>query len=104
MLTRCCGCSADSNGMNPMMGMRPNMPMQPMMRPPQMNQQQMMAPQMNQVPGPIQKQLLGEKLYPMVAKYQPELAGKITGMMLEMDNNELMRLLESKTQWQWRSR
>jgi len=82
--------------MNPMMGMRPNMQMPPMMRPP-VNPQQVVAPPI-QMSGPMQKQMLGEKLYPMVAKYQPELAGKITGMMLEMDNNELMRLLDSEQQ------
>merc|ERR1719265_903751 len=48
-------------------------------------------------PG-MQKQMLGEKLFPAVAKYHPELAGKITGMMLEMDNSELLILLESEVQ------
>jgi len=45
-----------------------------------------------------QKQMLGEKLYPLVMKLQPQLAGKITGMMLEMDNSELLLILESEQQ------
>merc|ERR1719215_1648807 len=49
-------------------------------------------------PPGVQKQMLGEKLFPQIAKYQPELAGKITGMMLEMDNSELLILLESESQ------
>merc|ERR1719491_2837478 len=51
----------------------------------------------NASPG-VQKQMLGEKIYPLIAKLQPELAGKITGMMLEMDSSELLMLLESETQ------
>lgn len=39
-----------------------------------------------------QKQLLGEAIYPKIQALQPELAGKITGMLLEMDNPELMSL------------
>ena len=39
-----------------------------------------------------QKQLLGEAIYPKIQVMQPELAGKITGMLLEMDNPELMSL------------
>merc|ERR1719335_1864284 len=46
----------------------------------------------------MQKQMIGEKLFASVAKQQPELAGKITGMMLEMDNSELLILLESESQ------
>ena len=49
-------------------------------------------------PPGMQKQMLGEKLFPAVARWQPELAGKITGMMLEMDNSELLILLESESQ------
>merc|ERR1719167_1225845 len=49
-------------------------------------------------PPGVQKQMLGEKLFPAITKYQPELAGKITGMMLEMDNSELLILLESEQQ------
>jgi len=43
------------------------------------------------------KQLLGEKLFVEIAKYEKEAAGKITGMLLEMDNTELILLLEDKT-------
>merc|ERR1719213_344810 len=46
----------------------------------------------------MQKQMIGEKLFASVSKQQPELAGKITGMMLEMDNSELLILFESESQ------
>ncbi|OMH80703.1 Polyadenylate-binding protein, cytoplasmic and nuclear [Zancudomyces culisetae] len=44
-----------------------------------------------------QKEMLGEALFPMVASTQPDLAGKITGMLLEMDNSELLLLLDSSS-------
>ncbi|PWA78576.1 poly(A) binding protein 7 [Artemisia annua] len=43
----------------------------------------------------IQKHILGERLFPLVKQLQPELASKITGMLLEIDNAELLVLLES---------
>jgi polyadenylate-binding protein len=47
-------------------------------------------------PEKTQKQMIGERLFPLVSKAQPQNAGKITGMLLEMDNGELISLLESK--------
>merc|ERR1719226_196030 len=99
--------------------MRPMMPMPggqmgkggPMGGAPTAPQPQAQQPQQAAVPGGpltaaalaaappgVQKQMLGEKLFPAISKYQPELAGKITGMMLEMDNSELLILLESESQ------
>ncbi|EAQ84912.1 hypothetical protein CHGG_08926 [Chaetomium globosum CBS 148.51] len=43
-----------------------------------------------------QKQILGENLFPKIQALQPDLAGKITGMLLEMDNAELVNLLEDE--------
>ncbi|XP_056279049.1 embryonic polyadenylate-binding protein-like [Pseudoliparis swirei] len=42
-----------------------------------------------------QKQLLGERLYPVIHALHPGLAGKITGMLLEIDNSELLHMLET---------
>jgi len=104
-----------------MVGGKPGMPMMAnMMRPMMPQPGGVIAPPIQQVPQPqpaaampggpltaaalaaapagVQKQMLGEKLFPAVSRYQPELAGKITGMMLEMDNSELLMLLESDAQ------
>ncbi|XP_063001661.1 polyadenylate-binding protein 1-like [Elgaria multicarinata webbii] len=42
-----------------------------------------------------QKQMLGERLYPLIQAMHPSMAGKITGMLLEIDNSELLLMLES---------
>ncbi|KAL4810796.1 hypothetical protein BDV18DRAFT_128034 [Aspergillus unguis] len=52
------------------------------------------AQTLSAAPPQQQKQMLGEALYPKIQAAQPELAGKITGMLLEMDNTELLGLLE----------
>jgi len=41
-----------------------------------------------------QKQMLGEAIYPKIAASQPQLAGKLTGMILELPVGELLHLLE----------
>ena len=40
-------------------------------------------------------QLLGENLYPLVDQLEHENAAKVTGMLLEMDQTEVLHLLES---------
>ncbi|CAO2628766.1 Polyadenylate-binding protein 1 [Lemmus lemmus] len=42
-----------------------------------------------------QKQMLGEWLFSLIQAMHPALAGKITGMLLEIDNLELRHMLES---------
>uniref|UniRef100_A0A2K5QZR6 PABP n=1 Tax=Cebus imitator TaxID=2715852 RepID=A0A2K5QZR6_CEBIM len=46
-------------------------------------------------PPQKQKQILGEWLLPLVQAMNLTLAGKITGMLLEIDNSELLHMLES---------
>jgi len=41
-----------------------------------------------------QKQMLGERLYPHIQSMYPDMAGKITGMLLEIENTELLAMLD----------
>lgn len=43
-----------------------------------------------------QKQMLGERLFPIIETMNPSAAGKITGMLLEIDNSELLHMLENR--------
>ena len=42
-----------------------------------------------------QEQLLGEQLFHLISPMRPEHAGKITGMLLEMDNLGILQMLDS---------
>ncbi|KAI5014323.1 hypothetical protein ZWY2020_055713 [Hordeum vulgare] len=42
-----------------------------------------------------QRTILGESLYPLVEKLEHQQAAKVTGMLLEMDQTEVLHLLES---------
>lgn len=60
--------------------------------------QEPLTPQMlASAPPQEQKQMLGERLYPLIQRICKEQdVGKITGMMLEMDNGELLMMLENE--------
>ena len=80
-------------------------PQQMMMMPPQQQVQPMPVLPDNNAPlddqalaaadPEEQKVMIGERLYPLIYAHQDKLAGKITGMLLEMDNAELLNLIES---------
>jgi len=64
----------------------------------QMYMQNNLAQQLAEAPPQQQKQMLGEKLYPIIEKHPAvlsEQAGKITGMLLDMDVSELLNLYEA---------
>jgi len=66
------------------------------------------GPRMGTPSGPLQssnligkstadmKQMIGEKLYAQIQTVEPQKAGKITGMLLEMDHTELLHLLDNR--------
>ncbi|XP_054836550.1 polyadenylate-binding protein 1-like [Eublepharis macularius] len=58
-------------------------------------QEPLSASMLAAAPPQEQKQMLGERLYPLIQAMHPSMAGKITGMLLEIDNSELLLLLES---------
>ena len=47
-------------------------------------------------PPGVQKQMIGERLFPIVMKLHPTMASKITVEMLKMDNSKILLLLESE--------
>jgi len=47
-------------------------------------------------PEDQRRNILGEELYPLVQRLQPELAPKITGMFLELDENEVLILISDE--------
>ena len=62
---------------------------------PQMMQQQIpLASLLASAEPERQKQILGDHLYPLVTNLYPAAAGKLTGMLLQMDNSEILHLLE----------
>jgi polyadenylate-binding protein len=46
-------------------------------------------------PPEQQRAMLGEQLYPLVDALEHDFAGKVTGMLLEMDQTEVLHLIES---------
>lgn len=84
--------------MPPRMGMPQKMPMQ--MQPqqvvaPQPPQQQTLASLLASMNPEQQKNVLGERLYNYILRRHPGEAAKVTGMLLEMDNAEILNLLDT---------
>ena len=82
----------------------PHMPAQPAVAPhvqydaPAVDVQQVRL-QLSRTPACEHKQIIGEAMYSVVSKLEPELCGKITGMLLEMTFEELDQLMSSKSRF-----
>uniref|UniRef100_A0A8C1HN61 Polyadenylate-binding protein n=1 Tax=Cyprinus carpio carpio TaxID=630221 RepID=A0A8C1HN61_CYPCA len=72
-----------------------HMPTQPQPAVHVQGQEPLTASMLAAAPPQEQKQMLGERLFPLIQNMHPSLAGKITGMLLEIDNSELLHMLES---------
>jgi len=59
-------------------------------------QEPLTASMLAAAPPQEQKQMLGERLFPLIQQTHADLAGKITGMLLEIDNSELLHMLENQ--------
>jgi len=59
-------------------------------------QEPLTATMLAAAPPQEQKQMLGERLFPLIQNTHADLAGKITGMLLEIDNSELLHMLENQ--------
>uniref|UniRef100_A0A5F9CN06 PABC domain-containing protein n=1 Tax=Oryctolagus cuniculus TaxID=9986 RepID=A0A5F9CN06_RABIT len=71
---------------------------QPMLQEPAVHvpgQEPLTASMLAAAPLHEQKQMIGERLYPLIHNVHKQLAAKITGMLLEIDNSELLLMLES---------
>ena len=64
--------------------------------PPQQAKEPLIASMLAAAPPQEQKQMLGERLFPLIQRMFPDRAGKITGMLLEIDNAELVHMLEEE--------
>uniref|UniRef100_A0A671MTL2 Polyadenylate-binding protein n=1 Tax=Sinocyclocheilus anshuiensis TaxID=1608454 RepID=A0A671MTL2_9TELE len=75
----------------------PTQPQVPMQQPAVhvQGQEPLTASMLAAAPPQEQKQMLGERLFPLIQNMHPSLAGRITGMLLEIDNSELLHMLES---------
>uniref|UniRef100_A0A8C2IE98 Polyadenylate-binding protein n=1 Tax=Cyprinus carpio TaxID=7962 RepID=A0A8C2IE98_CYPCA len=75
----------------------PTQPQVPMQQPAVhvQGQEPLTASMLAAAPPQEQKQMLGKRLFPLIQNMHPSLAGKITGMLLEIDNSELLHMLES---------
>lgn len=57
---------------------------------------------LSNLPPEEQKRVLGEQLFPMVSNLYENEAGKITGMLLELDNADVLELIENPSALQER--